>query len=82
MVEESLNRRLCSMKLTVRQTQVLKLIAEGMTTKEIADTLVVSVHTVNRHRANIRNKLGVRNSVELVKYAVDHGLLASALIVS
>lgn len=67
------------MKLTVRQTQVLELIAEGLTTKEIADTLVVSVHTVNRHRANIRNKFGARNSIELVKYAVDHGMLAPAL---
>jgi len=56
--------------LTEREVQVLKLSAEGKTAKEVAETLGVSVHTVNRHRANLMEKLGLHSKVELVKLAL------------
>ena len=56
--------------LTVRQREILKLIAEGKSNKEIADLLCLSVRTVERHRANIMNKLNIRKTAELVQYAL------------
>jgi DNA-binding NarL/FixJ family response regulator len=56
--------------LTEREVQVLKLSAEGETAKQVAQTLGVSVHTVNRHRANLMEKLGLHSKVELVKLAL------------
>ncbi len=61
--------------LTPREQQVIKLIAEGHTSEEIADTLVISKKTVERHRANILEKLGMRNRVELTRYAIRRGLV-------
>ncbi len=61
--------------LTRREAQVLSLIAQGYTNLQIADTLVVSVRTVESHRANIMTKLGLHNRAELVQYAMTHGLL-------
>jgi DNA-binding NarL/FixJ family response regulator len=61
--------------LTPRELQVVKLIAEGHTTDEIADILVISPKTVERHRANVLEKLGMRNRVELTRYAVRRGLI-------
>ena len=49
--------------------------AEGYTSDEIAETLVISRKTVDRHRANILEKLGMRNRVELTLYAVKRGLV-------
>ena len=49
--------------------------AEGYTNREIADELVISVKTVDRHRENIMRKLNLHNRVELVKYAIEKGLI-------
>jgi DNA-binding NarL/FixJ family response regulator len=61
--------------LTPREQEVLKLVAEGYTNKQIAETLVISEKTVERHRANILDKLGMRDRVELTRYAIRHGLI-------
>jgi len=60
--------------LTPRELQVLKLIAEANTSKEIAKELFISVKTVERHRANILDKLGMSDRVELTRYAIRRGL--------
>ncbi len=56
--------------LTPREQEVIKLVAEGYTNKQIAETLVISDKTVERHRANILEKLGMRDRVELTRYAI------------
>jgi DNA-binding NarL/FixJ family response regulator len=61
--------------LTPRELEVLKLIAEAHTNKEIAQKLVISVKTVERHRENILDKLGMRDRVELTRYAIRRGLI-------
>jgi DNA-binding NarL/FixJ family response regulator len=61
--------------LTPRELEVTKLIAEGLTGDEIAETLVIAKATVNRHRDNILEKLGMRNRVELTRYAIKRGLV-------
>ncbi len=61
--------------LTEREHQVLRLVVEGKSNKEIAQALVVSPKTVSVHRSNIMAKLGVHNSVELVRYVMEHNLL-------
>ena len=61
--------------LTPRELQVLKLIAEAYTSKEIAQELVISLKTVERHRQNILDKLGMSDRVELTRYAIRRGLI-------
>lgn len=61
--------------LTEREREVLILIAEGKTNQEVADALVISVKTVNRHRENIMAKLNLHSRVELVRYAIEKGLI-------
>ena len=61
--------------LSARESEVVKLVAEGYTTREIAETLVISEKTVERHRANILEKLGMRDRVELTRYAIRRGLI-------
>lgn len=61
--------------LTPRELQVVKLIAEGHTSDEIADELCISRKTVDHHRAKILDKLGVRNGAELTRYAIRRGLV-------
>jgi DNA-binding NarL/FixJ family response regulator len=61
--------------LSPRELEVVKLIAEGLTGEEIADQLVISKKTVDRHRANVLEKLGMRNRVELTRYAIRRGLV-------
>jgi DNA-binding NarL/FixJ family response regulator len=61
--------------LTARESQVVKLIAEGHTSREIADLLVISERTVERHRENILQKLHMRDRVELTRYAIRRGLI-------
>lgn len=63
--------------LTQRELEVLTLIAEGHTSREIAEELVISAKTVDRHRENIMNKLDIHSRVELVKYAIKRGLIQS-----
>lgn len=62
-------------RLTNRERDVLKLIAEGKTSQQIADKLVVSRKTVEGHRTNLMAKLGIHDRVELVKYAVRKGII-------
>lgn len=59
--------------LTTREREVLQLIAEGYTAAEIADLMSISPHTANRHRANIMQKMNVRNQIELIRLAVERG---------
>jgi len=61
--------------LTPRELEILKLIAEAHSTREIAEVLVISPKTVERHRANILGKLGMRDRVELTRYAIRRGLI-------
>ncbi len=60
--------------LSDRESEIVKLIAEGHTSREIADLLVISEKTVERHRANILSKLGMRDRVDLTRYAIRRGL--------
>lgn len=61
--------------LTPREKDVVKLIAEGHTADEIAQTLQISVKTVDRHRSNVLEKLGLRHRVDLTRYAIRRGLV-------
>ena len=61
--------------LTPRETEVIKLVAESYTNRQIAESLVISEKTVDRHRANILEKLGMRDRVELTRYAIRNGLV-------
>jgi len=63
--------------LTPRERQILKLVAEGHTNKKIADSLFISVKTVETHRSNIMSKLAIHNVQELTAYAMRKGLLAN-----
>lgn len=62
-------------RLTTREREVFHLIAEGLTTKEIARKLDISAKTAENHRARVLDKVGVRNTAELVRYALRKGLL-------
>jgi len=61
--------------LSPRESEIVKLIAESNSTREIAELLVISEKTVERHRANILEKLGMRDRVELTRYAIRSGLV-------
>jgi two-component system response regulator NreC len=61
--------------LSDREREILKLIAEGRTNKEIAEMLFLSVKTVQAHRANLMRKLGMHDRTELVKYAIRKGII-------
>lgn len=63
--------------LTVREREILKLVAEGVPNKEIADLLFISVRTVENHRANIMRKLNISNTANLIKYAIRKGYTSS-----
>ena len=60
--------------LSVREREVLQLLAEGKTTKEIAADLRTSIKTIETHRKNIMDKLDIRSVAELTKYAIREGL--------
>jgi two-component system response regulator NreC len=70
-----LHRSLTNEDLTVREVEVLRLIALGYTTVEIAHKLRLSPRTVETHREHIHRKLGVRTRAKLVRYALRRGLL-------
>ena len=61
--------------LTTREQEIVKLIAEAHTNDQIAELLFISKKTVERHRANILEKLGMRDRVELTRYAIRRGLV-------
>ena len=61
--------------LTIREREVLKLVAEGKSNKEIADLLFISVRTVEHHRANVMEKLNLKKATDLVKYAIQKGYI-------
>jgi DNA-binding NarL/FixJ family response regulator len=62
-------------RVTNREREILKLIAEGYPNKEIAEFLHISVKTVEKHRANIMNKLDIHNVASLTAYAIERGLI-------
>lgn len=62
--------------LTVREREILQLIAEGHTNREIADNLDISVKTVGVHRVNLMEKLDIHNTTELIKYAIRKGIIS------
>ena len=57
------------------EREILKLIAEGRTNKEIAEMLFLSIKTIQAHRANLMRKLGMHDRTELVKYAIRKGII-------
>jgi DNA-binding CsgD family transcriptional regulator len=61
--------------LSDRERQVLQLVAEGKTTKEIAVILGISVNTAESHRSNMMEKLGIHDTAGLVRYALRHGII-------
>lgn len=67
-----------SESLSTREREVLKLIAEGISNKEIADLLSISVRTVENHRANIMRKLNLKTTAHLTKYAIRMGYTSTA----
>jgi DNA-binding NarL/FixJ family response regulator len=76
LVREHLDRDATSLDpLTPRELEVVKLVAEGHTSDEIAGMLFISRKTVERHRANILEKLGMRDRVDLTRYAIRRGLI-------
>jgi DNA-binding NarL/FixJ family response regulator len=80
LIEDFLNRArqdlpVSADPLTPREQEVVKLVAEGHSTREIAGALVISEKTVERHRANILERLGMRDRVELTRYAIRQGLV-------
>jgi len=79
LLEEAPNPRIDQMdpteSLTPREMEILRLIVEGYTNRQIGQELNISVRTVEGHRANISGKLGLHSRVELVRYARQHGLI-------
>ena len=71
------NHKAISDSLTPRERQVLQLIAEGHTDRQIADHLCISIRTVHRHHANIRGKLNLKGTADLVRYAISQGYTTS-----
>lgn len=66
-----------SMKeLTTREIEILTLLAEGRTSREIGELLHLSIHTVENHRSKIRKKLGMRKNIQLIRYAVGKGYIS------
>jgi DNA-binding NarL/FixJ family response regulator len=61
--------------LTPREQEIVKLIAESYSNQQIADALVISVKTVERHRANVLERLGMHDRVQLTRYAIRRGLI-------
>lgn len=64
-----------AVNISFREAEVIKLIAEGLTNKEIAEKLCLSNHTVTTHRKNIMNKLGINNTAALVLYAIKENIV-------
>jgi DNA-binding NarL/FixJ family response regulator len=69
------SRAAAALRLTAREREILQLIAEGRTGKEIAFVLSISIKTVSFHRENIKRKLGLGTTAELTKHAIEQGLI-------
>ena len=67
--------QVADVKITRREMQVLKLLAQSLTTSEIAEKLCISHFTVDTHRKNLLSKLDVKNTAGLIRYALDHNLI-------
>lgn len=65
--------------LTSREREVLQLVAEGRTNQEIANQLIISIKTVQAHRANMMEKLGLQDITQLVRFAITHGIISAEL---
>ena len=77
-ISTAIERRQPLSKLTTRQVEVLRLVAEGHRTREIADKLSLSIKTVESHRGELMKRLGMHDVVSLVRYALRAGLVALA----
>jgi DNA-binding NarL/FixJ family response regulator len=75
LIKDVLERGSSGEDLTPREEEIVKLVAEANTTKQIAEVLHLSEKTVENHRANAMRKLGMRDRVELVRYAIRRGLI-------
>jgi DNA-binding NarL/FixJ family response regulator len=72
---EGIGSRLSGEVLSPREVEILKFVAEGKSSKEIADFLSLSIMTVYNHRVNIKNKLNLKKNAELVRYAIENGYI-------
>ena len=75
LLERTRQGRPAAKVITGREEEILKLVAEGHTSRQIAQMLVISVKTVERHRANLLQKLGLRDRLDLMRYAIRVGLV-------
>jgi len=75
LVLESFKDKTSNSKISSREKEIIQLLSEGLTTKNIATKLFISPHTVETHRQNILLKLGLKNTAEVVKYAIQKGLI-------
>jgi len=76
-IQSCLNRRALPDPLTLREKQVLQLVAEGQTSRNIAEMLKISKRTVDHHRANIMKKLNIKTTADLIRYAIKKGFTVS-----
>jgi DNA-binding NarL/FixJ family response regulator len=74
-LREGIGSRLGGEALSSREIEVLKLVARGKSSKEIADSLSLSIMTIYNHRVNIKNKLNLKKNAELVRYAMENGYI-------
>jgi len=74
-LREGIGLRLSGEVLSPREIEILKLVAQGKSSKEIADSLSLSIMTVYNHRVNIKNKLNLKKNAELVRYAIEKGYI-------
>ena len=76
-VEEEMNTSMLQeLRISTREKEIIKLIAQGLINKEIADRLFISTHTVNTHRKNIMAKLSINNTAGIVLFAVKEGIVS------
>lgn len=75
MAAHDFERRRGADDLTAREREIVSLVALGHTSREAAERLVLSVRTIEAHRARIQSRLGLSSRAELVRWALDHGLL-------
>ncbi|MFZ4715303.1 MAG: response regulator [Bacteriovoracaceae bacterium] len=80
LINSGVRKKIDKIKLSLREVQVIKLIAEGTTNKEIANILSISIKTVDKHRQSIMNKLEVRDTAGLTRYAINRKIIDSSFI--